>query len=194
MKRKIKLNKKLLSVSRLVHIYVSIALFTLLIFFSVTGITLNHPEWFAAEQSQDSSLDFQVAPELLAEDQQGALLTYLYRQQLLGKGVLTVERSEEEIYISVKRPGVNHVLMMDTASGESYRETSDYGNWALLNDLHKGRNAGLFWSWVIDVTSALFILFGISGFILVIPQKRFMKTVFVATATSSLVVVGYAIS
>jgi len=194
MKRKIKLNKKLLSVSRTVHIYVSIALFTLLIFFSITGVTLNHPEWFDGAQSKDSSVDFQVSPELLTEDQQGPLLNYLYQQQLLGKGVLTLERSEEEIYISVKRPGLNHVIVMDTASGQSYRDTSDYGNWALLNDLHKGRNAGLFWTLVIDITSALFILFGLSGFILVIPQKRFMKTLLVATATSSLVLVGYALS
>lgn len=194
MKRKIKINKKLLSLSRLVHIYVSIALFTLLIFFSITGITLNHPEWFDENQSQDTSLDFQVSPELLVEDQQGALLAHLYKLELIGKGVLTYERSEEEIYISVKRPGSHHVLVMDTQSGESYRETTDYGNWALLNDLHKGRNAGLFWTFVIDITSVLFILFGISGFILVIPQKRFMKTVFVATATTGFVVLGYAIS
>jgi len=37
-------------VSRWLHIYLSIASFGILFFFAVTGLTLNHNEWFANQQ------------------------------------------------------------------------------------------------------------------------------------------------
>ena len=40
--------KKLFVTSRMLHLYVSAALFSLLIFFCVTGITLNHIDWLSS--------------------------------------------------------------------------------------------------------------------------------------------------
>src|SRR5262245_16849570 len=37
---------------RWLHIYVSLLGFTALIFFAVTGVTLNHPTWFGADASR----------------------------------------------------------------------------------------------------------------------------------------------
>ncbi len=43
--------KRALSVARTLHIYVSMALLLLMLFFAFTGITLNHPDWFGASNA-----------------------------------------------------------------------------------------------------------------------------------------------
>lgn len=52
---------KFFSYSRLVHTYVSTALFTLLVFFSVTGFTLNHTDLFGNETTYEHNLELPVA-------------------------------------------------------------------------------------------------------------------------------------
>ena len=37
-------------ISRWLHIYLSMASFAIVFFFAVTGLTLNHTEWFADQQ------------------------------------------------------------------------------------------------------------------------------------------------
>ena len=54
------INKNTLSLSRLIHVYVSMALLTLLLFFSVTGITLNHPEWFSENQADIEEVELAI--------------------------------------------------------------------------------------------------------------------------------------
>jgi len=59
------INKSTLSLSRLIHIYVSMALLTLLLFFSVTGITLNHPEWFSDNEANIVEKELIIALKLI---------------------------------------------------------------------------------------------------------------------------------
>jgi hypothetical protein len=42
--------RQIMIVSRWLHIYLSMASFGILFFFAVTGLTLNHVDWFAKEQ------------------------------------------------------------------------------------------------------------------------------------------------
>ena len=87
-----------------------------------------------------------------------------------------IESTSDELFFSIKKAGENTAITLDLASGELFFERTDYGLWALLNDLHKGRNTSAFWGWIIDITSVLCIVFAISGFILAIPQRRFNRT------------------
>src|ERR1700712_797345 len=42
--------RQIMILSRWLHIYLSMASFGILFFFAVTGLTLNHAEWFAKQQ------------------------------------------------------------------------------------------------------------------------------------------------
>ena len=44
------LKRRVASLSRWLHIYLSMASFAILFFFAVTGLTLNHTDWFSAQQ------------------------------------------------------------------------------------------------------------------------------------------------
>jgi hypothetical protein len=48
----IKWNRKFAEASRWLHIYVSMISFAIVLFFSVTGLTLNHPDYFAGEMKE----------------------------------------------------------------------------------------------------------------------------------------------
>lgn len=186
-----RINKQLLSYARLIHVYVSMALLSLMIFFAVTGITLNHPEWFEQHEAEVISRDFSLDKKLLAPSQQGELISFLARNQLLNGKRFTLERDQYELFISDKRPGFNLTLSIDLTSGEVFQEQTDYGLWAKLNDLHKGRNSGGLWRFIIDFSALMMILFSLSGLILALVQRRVNRTLSISLLSTLLVVLVY---
>jgi hypothetical protein len=73
------------------------------------------------------------------------------------------EWSEEEVYVSLPKPGGDAWLRIDRASGAIEYENTDRGWISYLNDLHKGRNTGVAWSWFIDVFAVACLVFSITG-------------------------------
>src|SRR5436190_21141708 len=59
------LSTQFAAVVRWLHIYVSLLGFTALIFFAITGITLNHPTWFGIEAVRTKELKGEVKKEWL---------------------------------------------------------------------------------------------------------------------------------
>ena len=179
------INKNTLSLSRLIHIYVSMALLTLLLFFSVTGITLNHPEWFSDSEAniveKELIIDLKLIENPPLSPRQLASVSEMIEQKLsISLRNSIIESSGDELFYSIKKAGKNTAITLDLASGELFFEHTNYGWWALMNDLHKGRNTSAFWGWIIDITSALCIIFAFTGFILAIPQRRFNRTLTVS--------------
>jgi hypothetical protein len=176
-----KINKNTLSLSRLVHVYVSMALLTLLLFFSVTGITLNHTEWFSENKADIEEVELLVDLKLinnppLSLEKITRVVEVIEQELAISLTNAVIESTREELFFSIKKAGENTAITLDLASGELFFERTDYGLWALLNDLHKGRNTSDSWGWIIDITSILCIVFSISGFILAMPQRRFNRT------------------
>jgi hypothetical protein len=169
------------------------ALLTLMIFFSVTGITLNHPEWFNNKKSDVIEADLIIPSQLLTPKSEGSLLTFLLSANHLNGNRLSIERDASELFISDKGPGAYLSLTIDLDSGEAFKEATDYGYWALFNDLHKGRNSGAFWRFIIDLSAVLMIVFSLTGFILALAQRRINRTMAVSIVTSLFVISIYLI-
>ena len=51
-------------------------------------------------------------------------------------------------------------------------ERVDDGAIALINDLHKGRHAGLSWRWFIDVAAVVCLFFSVTGLLLLFAYAR----------------------
>ena len=58
------------------------------------------------------------------------------------------------------------------ATGEAEHESTDRGWVAYFNDLHKGRNAGPWWSWFIDLFAVAALVFSLSGLFLLQMHAR----------------------
>jgi len=177
-------SKKTLNVTRLIHVYVSMALLTLLVFFSVTGITLNHPEWFSSHQAQviekeltiDRIANLAIKNNSITNVQQQTITKEVETAFSISLVNINAELMSGELFYSIKQAGKSASIAIDLETGDVFYEQTHYGWWAVLNDLHKGRNTSKFWGWIIDLSSVLFIIFSISGFILAMPQKRFRRT------------------
>lgn len=175
---KSKAARRIFSLCRFLHIYISTALFSLLILFSFTGVTLNHPQWLSATDSQDiltlalpASLTIAWAQN--QEVQLDALLAYVEKQTGLAKA-RTIEQDEERGELSLDYPLPAGYAFVSVFLEENKMEVEyETGNtWALINDLHKGRHTGQLWSWLIDISAVLMIVFALTGFVILLQQVR----------------------
>lgn len=152
-----------------------------MVMFAVTGITLNHPG--ALEPAPQRISETRSVPaELLAQaanvEDEAAPLPRELRRWIggeLGRHIpaLAAEWSKEEVYLALPRPGGDAWLVIDRASGELEYELTDRGTVAWLNDLHKGRNTGMAWSWFIDLFAVACLVFSLTGlFILALHARQ----------------------
>lgn len=143
--------------------------------FSVTGLTLNHaatisatPEVVTANAMLPASLTGLLARN---EPMDGAPLPAAIRDEvrdLVGVDVGTepAEWSEDEVYVAVPGPGSDAWVSIDRASGAIEAERTDRGWVSFFNDLHKGRNTGTAWFWLIDVLAVACVIFTFTGMLL----------------------------
>lgn len=168
--------RKLAGISRWLHIYLSMVSFAIVLFFSVTGITLNH-----ADTMQGETKTTQVKGKLNVAWVQSPdtnkveklLIAEYFRNQHAVKGAVNDLRIEEtQISIAYKGPGYEAVAFINRSSGEYELTVAQTGFVGFMNDLHKGRDTGTTWAWVIDVAAGLMVLISLTGLILLLFIKR----------------------
>lgn len=149
--------------------------------FAITGITLNHASQISAKpdvQTQTAELPPHLQ-ELLqvtqAEDKAalpGKLAAWLGEQFPKPIGQRQAEWSEYEVYLSMPGPGSDAWLAIDRETGEVEFEQTQRGWISYFNDLHKGRNTGPAWKWVLDLFAIATLVFCLTGLLLLIEHAR----------------------
>jgi hypothetical protein len=146
-----------------------------MLLFSITGITLNHAAQISAKPTVTTREEKLPAPLLARLQSEGnaekaplpAIVSEWLGDQLgLSTSSRVAEWSEDEVYVSMPRPGGDAWLSIDRATGEIQYERTDRGVVSYLNDLHKGRNAGPMWGWFIDIFAVACVLFAGTGLFL----------------------------
>ena len=176
------INKRALySTSRALHIYISTALFFLLILFCVSGIVLNHIDWLKNDKN-NGQVTAVIPAELVtkANEQLNTLPTlypeieaYLAEQYALTK-VKSIEWEKEDalVMLDYPLPAGFAYAELDFTTGELNLDYQTGGFLSLIGDLHKGRHSGEVWSWVIDISAVLIILFAITGMIILFQNRK----------------------
>ena len=145
-----------------------------MLLFAITGITLNHASRIEATP-QVSNQTAQLSASLLATlgdrpdgnaPLPAAAADWLGNTFSISVGARTAEWSEDEIYLSMPRPGADAWISIDRASGAVEFESTRRGWISYFNDLHKGRNAGAAWSWFLDIFAVATLVFCITGLFL----------------------------
>ncbi len=174
------INRNLVNWSRTVHVYLSIALLIVLVFFSITGITLNHAETMTAEpETEIITLD--TLPDLPLDDNgmisnSPELAEYVRNEFGIRLEFADLLIEDPFVTIEYDGPGVQALIEFDQGLGEVYAETTNYGLIAVLNDLHKGRYTHIVWNALIDISAIILVIFSLAGFVLLLPNKyRFRK-------------------
>jgi hypothetical protein len=148
-----------------------------MILFSITGFTLNHATAIAAKPVVTTATA-ELPADLLKTLQDTAAAAsettavpteasrWLRKQLSVRVDGAKAEWSEDELYVSLPRPGGDAWLTVDLASGDVTHELTDRGWISYFNDLHKGRNTGAAWSLFIDVFAFAALIFAITGLFL----------------------------
>lgn len=173
--------KKVIAVFRWLHIYISTALFGLLIFFCITGVFLNHLDWF--DSIGQHEVIQQKAPKVLVEkfisnDNNAivAFTNYIEKKYNWHKpNKVNIDFDLGEATFDYKMPAGYIFITLFFDSNEITIEKQSGTFIAVLNDLHKGRNTGDFWSVLIDFSAYLIILFSISGVVILLQQIKWRK-------------------
>jgi hypothetical protein len=152
-----------------------------MLLFALTGITLNHAaqiESAVAVENRMVDLPDELREELETVTEEGdaplpkELARWLSDQLSISIGGRRAEWSEDEVYLSMPRPGADAWLTIDRASGAVEFETTRRGWISYFNDLHKGRNAGPAWSWFIDLFAVATLVFCLTGLFLLYIHAR----------------------
>jgi len=153
--------------ARWLHLYGSMLGLGALLFFSLTGITLNHPEWKLGSVQRTEKGAGRVEVRWLAEGREEgavdrlAIAEAVRRSHGLREAVEDFRIDEKEISLVFKGPGSSADVVVDRHTGQYTVESIREGWVAVMNDLHKGRHTGPVWSWALDISAV--VLAGVSG-------------------------------
>lgn len=175
------INRHLLHWSRTIHVYLSIALLIILIFFAITGITLNNASTISGTPAV-STLTIDGLPDLPRDAENRIIpspefIDYLHNEFDIHLDLATLTYEDEFLVIDYQTPGKAMIIEIDQEYGEVFVEKTNFGVIAMLNDLHKGRHVDILLSWFIDFSGVILIIFSLAGFILLLPNKRRLKKV-----------------
>jgi len=148
-----------------------------LLLFGITGFTLNHAASIEARPkvtSRTATVDDALRAALLKElpaaktrkgkaELPAQLQAWIQAQWAVDTAGREAEWTDDEIYLSLPRPGGDAWLRLSLIDGEAEYERTDRGWLSYFNDLHKGRNSGAAWSLFIDIFAAATLVFSITG-------------------------------
>tara|TARA_B100000678_G_scaffold190780_1_gene159469 strand:- start:1361 stop:2008 length:648 start_codon:yes stop_codon:yes gene_type:complete len=149
-----------------------------MVLFAITGITLNHAGAIEADptiETREATLPGDLLSQLRASPQgepAEAPKEWLEREFDIELDGRAPEWTESELYVPLPRAGGDGWIAVDLDSGEAEFEDTDRGAIAYLNDLHKGRDTGLAWSWFIDIFAAACVIFCVTGLLLLQVHAR----------------------
>jgi hypothetical protein len=176
-------------VSRMLHAYLSAFAFLALIFFSATGILLNHPEWFDGYQPAEHRTTVSLSPPELAAakaapDQGRALAALLQTKTSLVGAYASGDIQGREALLRLEGPKGSSDIDLDLSTGRAEVKVARANLPAIIQDLHRGKNSGKVWSLVIDASAYLVIALSLIGYILFFSLRFRLKTSLILTAAS----------
>jgi len=142
--------------------------------FAITGFTLNHARDIEAKPrviSLQATVPATVLEQIQVPDEgqertplPRALQVWARTQWGIDTRGREAEWSDGEIYLAMPRPGGDAWMRVSLPDGDAEYENTDRGWISYFNDLHKGRNTGAAWKWLIDLFALACLIFTVTGF------------------------------
>lgn len=153
--------------------------FSILLFFAVTGLTLNHQDtWMGGPKS--TRLVGHIDPSLVGASAQpdtsrDRIVATLRGDHRIKAALSDFRVDDDQVSVSFKGPGYEADAFIDRKSGDYEMNESRFGLIAIVNDLHKGRDTGKAWAGIIDISAVLMVVVSLTGLVLIFfLQKRLM--------------------
>ena len=185
------LSLRIHSAIRWLHTYISLVTLLVVLFFSITGFTLNHAEWSSGgviQKDVTGTLDVKwlniTSPDKLN------IAEKLRQDHSLRGHVDELRIDDRECTIMFKAPGYAADAFIDVKTGEYQMTILEEGKLAVMNDLHKGRHSGKLWGVLIDAAAILLTIISLSGLGLLFFLKRIRTGGLVVVAAGALLLIA----
>lgn len=171
-------------------------MFSLLVmlFFGVTGITLNHPDWvFGGDVVETTASGVLPAESGVGDEVEFlAISEFVRRQHGVGGEVVDFGIGDDgRGSISYRGPGYTADLFFDAGTGAYDLSVSEDGFVGTMNALHQGRDSGSLWRLIIDISGVLLVVIALTGLgiQLFMKKRRFSALAWSAVGAVATVVV-----
>jgi hypothetical protein len=172
------------------HGYLSAFAFLALIFFSASGILLNHPEWLgdtdaAAPQLFSAPLPIDGIAAARRAKEAGPALAALAAAHLPVVGAYSsADVDSRQAFLRYEGVKGSSDVSVDFRTGAASARVRRADALTVMDDLHRGKNVGKVWQWVIDLSGAVFLLLSLVGYVLFFTLRFRLRVALVLTALS----------
>ena len=173
----------------MIHIYVSMAGFTLAFLFGATGLALNHQD-FGLSDPRTATTAISIDRKLLDHPDQAALDQHLREQLGMRSPATDYHEDPAEIQMTWAVPGARTVATINRADGRAEIEKESRGFLGRLGDLHKGLDSGTVWFWTIDGAALLIVISSMTGIVTLLALRARRRTGFTVGALGVLTVLA----
>lgn len=164
-----------------------------ILFFALTGITLNHPDWKFTNTETKRELKGQLPQGW----KKGGKVDLFRVGEFLRShdGVRgsadppDLRDDDDEGTLSYKAPGYTADCVFNVKTGSYDLTITSQGFIGMMNDFHRGNSASAGWRWVIDFSGALLTVVALTGLSLLVYLKKLRTTALVAMGVGALIVI-----
>lgn len=172
---------------RIWHGYLSAAAFVWLLFFSITGLLLNHPAWLRGDKPAGVSSQFDLAPGELAlvraQRDPGQALVRVLRGRLDLKGAVdSGDVAGDQLFVRMRGASGSSDIQIDLKTGRGSATIERFPAATLFKELHRGEQAGAVWRALIDIAGVLLVTTSILGLAIYFSLRLRMRTALVLVA------------
>lgn len=177
---------------RWLHVYTSMISLLVVLFFALTGITLNHPDWVFGSSETRQEVKGTLPQGWLQDGKVDWLkVSDYFRSQHGIHGTAKDYRNDDtEGDITFNAPGYQADAQIDMKTGQYSINVAAQGAVAVLNDLHRGRDSGKAWGWVIDLSGAFLALVALTGLGIMFYLKKLRAKAFAVAGIMTLLVIA----
>ncbi len=180
------------------------AAFAALVFFFHHRHYLNHPDWFFSNAETNREYAGTLPREWIQSarvaegdttnsstsiDKLSIVEHFRSTHQIKG-AVKEFSIDDYEIAVGFAGPGYTADAFIELEDGSYTLTETSFGAMAIVNDLHKGRDTGPVWSWVIDLTALIMLIVSISGLYMLFKLRNRKATGIVTCLIGSAVVLA----
>lgn len=178
------------------HGYLSAIAFVALLFFSATGIVMNHPNITDGHLPDLIQKPFRLSPEeiaaIRANADPGQTLVRTAERHIgkLKGGFRDGQLDGDDIFVRLQGASSNTDLHGDLKSAKVEVTIVPAGRLDVLNNLHRGDRAGKLWQALVDASAVLMIAVSLLGYILFLSMRFRVRTALILTGVTTLALVA----
>lgn len=180
---------------RMLHAYFSAFAFLALIFFSITGVMLNHADWFEGLSPAETTTEATVPAAALAQakaapDPAKALAEAVAIQVPVNGAFSSGDIMGDQALLRFDGPKGTTDAEVDLTTGKANLRGTAAPLLLMIQDLHRGKNSGEAWRWVLDLSAYLILALSLIGYILFFSLRFRLRISLILTGVSLIAMIG----